>query len=571
MSSKHSPKKVTLAMIKGKSITTSVPVIHYHASDDELEEIYPSTDEEKRSTPEFERISSKVTSIPSDISENNCQTRSIYTENTLLEGTPPSLHPWKVLSEIKGKITKTFEEKLSEIKSDKRKRCHSRAESSSISDLEDLGSVTPCDEKIDERQSSDSPKMTIHRRGSSTRYVGFSGVKTGLKDKNLQEECVESGVEASEFSQEVNEDTASYTLRNVPTNTKTLDKDNFNTLGQQMYARSSDRFSKQINLKSMFSRSIKQLICQGMHQFFTALIAISCIYYVIPLPEYLLGFTMGIFVTVTIYDIMTKVKKVLTTLPDERYVSSPTIPVLEIPAVEEHAVVERFQGWLNELPYSYEPNNYHVARTKSVFFRLEGSILRIMETRIKVPKKAVWDEPKHKLKFVRKRAYNLTGAKVELVPHGLARRRRWSKKYPICITIKKGALICNVALKSSTNGECSMDNVMSSKERVIKYKSGRKSGKKKWKEEPRNRDEIWLVNAEGDEPIMKREEEDKDIGEDDNYRKSYNYDLTSDNVQNERAKYDEEGFLEREEMEGYAKEKVKKKNGNSYKEQRKEV
>lgn len=128
MSVKHSPRKITLAMIKGKPIATSVPVIHYHASDDELEEIYPSTDEEKQLTPEHEKSSSKVNSQTpskcaheSDISENNSESRSISTENILLEGTPPSLDPWKVLSEIKGKITKTFEEKLCEIKSDKKK------------------------------------------------------------------------------------------------------------------------------------------------------------------------------------------------------------------------------------------------------------------------------------------------------------------------------------------------------------------------------------------------------------------------------------------------------------------
>ncbi|KAK1129785.1 hypothetical protein K0M31_019496 [Melipona bicolor] len=565
MSAKHSPRKITLAMIKGKPIATSVPVIHYHASDDELEEIYPSTDEEKQLTPECEKISSKVTSSPSrcihesDISENNSETRSVSAENILLEGTPPSLDPWKVFSDIKGKITKTFEEKLSEIKSDKKKRRNSKAESSSISDLEDQGCVTPCDEKADD----------IRKRGNATRYVGFSEVKTGLKDKSLQDESVESGIEASEFSQNVSEDVAS--LANDPSNSEPpCNNNNYTVFPQQSYTYPV-AFSKKIDFKTVFSQLIKQLIRQATYKSIAAFIAISCIYYVIPLAEYLLGFMMGVFVTVTFYDIVTKLKKILTTMPDEGCLPSPPIPILEIPAVEEHAVVERYQGWLNELPYKYEPNNYHVARTKSVFFRLEGNILRIMETRMKVPKKAVWDEPKHKLKFVKKRVYNLTEAKIELLPCGLIKRRRWSKKYPICITLGKKALICNVILKSTTNDECSINSYKVD----LKEKVGCKSNKKYTKKldgDMQDENEILLVNMEHEEPIVRQEisefVEMEDTDEDDDDNKNYDYDSASDYFDNECVKY-EDCFVNSKETEKHEEEKLKKKK-KDYKVQQKE-
>ncbi|XP_076756863.1 uncharacterized protein LOC143426977 isoform X1 [Xylocopa sonorina] len=576
MSTKHSPRKVTLAMIKGKPITTSVPVIHYHASDDELEEIYPSTDEEKRLTPDFEKISSKLSGSPSksahesDIAEHKSEARTVSAENILLEGTPPSLDPWKVFSDLKGKITKTFEEKLSEIKSDKRKRRHSRAESSSISDSEDQGCVTPSIEKVDDKQVNESTTTIVHRRGNAARYVGFSEVKTGLKDKSLQDESVESGIEASEFSQDIIQDVALSSNNDSPT-ANPVNNDTCTTFPQQTYARSIV-FPKKINFKSIFSHSIKQLIFQAIYKSVAALIVICCIYYVIPLAEYLLGFMMGIFATVTFYDIATKLKKILTTLPEERYVSSPPIPVLEIPAVEEHAVVERFQGWLNELPYSYEPNNYHVARTKSVFFRLEGSVLRIMETRMKVPKKAVWDEAKHKLKFVKRRVYNLSGAKVELLPYGLTKKRRWSKKYPICITLDKKSLICNVILKSAINDESTMSNYnkMSPTKKVI-YKSDKKCIKE-WEEETQDEDEIWLVNTEDEESFVKqdvcRRGEEKDVSQNNSDRENYSYDAVSGDVDNELVKY-EDCFVENGETEECVKED-KRKDEKYCKEQRKE-
>ncbi|XP_053987933.1 testis-expressed protein 2 [Hylaeus volcanicus] len=531
MNSKHSPKKVTLAMIKGKPITTSVPAIHYHASDDELEEIYPSTDEEQRLTPEFERVSLNVSSSPSksvktkstndfNTSESNSDSQYVVAENAIPEGTPPSLDPWKVFSEIKGKITRTFEEKLSEIKNDKKKPCRSRAESSSISESEDQGNNTPCEEKVGDKQISESAAAIALGKATPGRYVGFSGVKTGLKDKILQDESIESGIEASEFSQDIGDDIVSCSKSDSPI-TKSPESNDYANVQKQSHIHQSV-LPKRINVKTIFSHLIKQLIYQVTYRSVAVLVAVFCISYVTPLPDYLLGLVVGIFTTITFYDTVTKLKQILTTLPDEKLVYRPTIiPVLEIPAVEEHAVVERFQGWVNELPYSYEPNNYHVARTKSVFFRLQGNILRIMETRMKVPKKAVWDESKHKLKFVKRRVYNLNGAKIDLLPSGLTRKRRWSKKYPICITLRKGALVCSVNLKGSVNDE-------NSKKENEPTKTG--SNKKCTANETR------LSTVEDEESVVGRdgeqEEEEADTAEDDDNGENYNNDFNNDDIDN---------------------------------------
>ena len=105
----------------GKPITTSVPTIRYHASDDELEELYPSTDEEKQ--PESEKSSpykSLKTKDDSESFENTLEKRSASMDCNLSESGHSS-DPWKKFSQIKGKISKTIEEKLSEIKIDKKK------------------------------------------------------------------------------------------------------------------------------------------------------------------------------------------------------------------------------------------------------------------------------------------------------------------------------------------------------------------------------------------------------------------------------------------------------------------
>lgn len=390
-----------------------MPVIHYRANDDELEELYPSSsDDEKHLTPEFDK---RIPSSPSKSSENgqglenDAERRSI---DDASEGTPPS-DPWKVLSEIRGKITKTFEEKLSEIKSDRKKRRRNK-DNSSISDSEDLGDVTPTGENINDRQE----KEFARSKGNAGRFVGFSQVRTGLKTKNSRDDSVESGVEAAEFSELVPE------LLPVESQDEFCAEDKGNDAMRRHSLFQSDGYvqTKKMKFSALLSRIKDHVFQQLTKQLVALLILVLAFCFLIPLPAHLVGFSVGVFVTIVVYKLVQRIKEILAT-PLDKKPAHVTVPVLEIPAVEEHAVQERYEGWLNELPYSYDPHNYHVARTKSVFFSLEGGVLRVMETRMRVPKRAVWDESKRKYKFARKRVYNLAGAKVELLPEGLTRRR----------------------------------------------------------------------------------------------------------------------------------------------------
>lgn len=107
-----------------------------------------------------------------------------------------------------------------------------------------------------------------------------------------------------------------------------------------------------------------------------------------------------------------------------------------MPSVKEHRPLKKHEGWINHyrMP-DYDPSTYHINKTITAFMKLEGSNLRISYTRTKVAKRELWDEKLDKVDFYQHRLYNLSGARVILLPKGLVKRRQWSKKYPICVIL----------------------------------------------------------------------------------------------------------------------------------------
>ncbi|XP_078273800.1 testis-expressed protein 2 isoform X2 [Rhinoraja longicauda] len=93
---------------------------------------------------------------------------------------------------------------------------------------------------------------------------------------------------------------------------------------------------------------------------------------------------------------------------------------------------EVVKGWMNEI-YSYNPETYHPSLTFSVFVTLEGTALKLSYPRSNLPRRATFDEGKHDVVFISHRSCDLADGKVFLVPLGLAKKRIWNKKYPICI------------------------------------------------------------------------------------------------------------------------------------------
>ncbi|KFD55778.1 hypothetical protein M513_03217 [Trichuris suis] len=106
--------------------------------------------------------------------------------------------------------------------------------------------------------------------------------------------------------------------------------------------------------------------------------------------------------------------------------------VCDIVASREKPV---FKGWINRLNVEYDPATYHVRQTQSVLAVLHGSILRLLVPKRKVLKHTSCFETTSEPTFVSQRVFDLRGAAVVLRPQRLARRRWWSRKYPICIQL----------------------------------------------------------------------------------------------------------------------------------------
>lgn len=374
-----------------------------------------------------------------------------------------------MLSDIRGKITKTFEDKLLEIKNDKKdkKKLHRSRDNSSISDTEDLGDTTPTEDSIndDDKNNEIIKTIGIRKRQKPSSRFNFSMIKTGIKtrkhnnnnsiinnnvDNDKIDDCIESGIEAAELN-DFNQIDLSFKNNNKHDDISDV-SNNINNIT--------------INSKQqlLFNELKKQMIYHAIFLPFVLWI----FYYLLPLPKYITGLFAGIFITVTIQKLIEKIKNLLSIelveINNNNNNNNSSLSFIEISPVEEYSVIEKFEGWLNELPYDYDPDNYHVARTNTIFLKLENNYLKIMETRSRIPKRAVWNETNIKPKFTRKRIYSLAGATVELLPDGLTRRRRWSKKYPICVTFNREGIVENVIIDSPSDDD---DNNNNDKDKII--------------------------------------------------------------------------------------------------------
>ncbi|KAG7266763.1 hypothetical protein CRUP_007446 [Coryphaenoides rupestris] len=74
---------------------------------------------------------------------------------------------------------------------------------------------------------------------------------------------------------------------------------------------------------------------------------------------------------------------------------------------------------------------------KRVVERKHGSVLRLSKPNRNIARRATHNEPKPDVSYISQKIYDLTDSKIHLVPHGLARKRVWNKKYPVCIQLAK--------------------------------------------------------------------------------------------------------------------------------------
>ncbi|CAL9698845.1 unnamed protein product [Knipowitschia caucasica] len=92
------------------------------------------------------------------------------------------------------------------------------------------------------------------------------------------------------------------------------------------------------------------------------------------------------------------------------------------------------KGWMNEV-YDYDPETHRASQSHSVFATLEGSCLRLDSPRNNISRRATYGERLPDTAFVKTRCFELTNAKVSLLPPVLAQKRQWNPKYPMCLQL----------------------------------------------------------------------------------------------------------------------------------------
>ncbi|KAJ8971840.1 hypothetical protein NQ317_001553 [Molorchus minor] len=500
MNKKKDHGKITLGMLKGKPVTTSVPSISikFHANAEQIEELYASEDETSTNSSKADKspASTSVSTVGEpDSSPLRYLPRLVKRSTSVdvsqpphnLDASPPS-DPWRFFSDIKGKITKSVEEKITEIKSRNQeegsphhkgkpdlKTIKDSKENSSVSDSEDLsessisktcGIVSTTEEMSsdDETPSLDKDKKDDKLLGSSppSSTGGLSHRFRLFKNKNLVKE---SPVKIKDLSK----------LYNINTEKadQTLPEDSEDVESAVDALEESDNMKSEIK-KPASSEEVVKLVSQkidniepgndnvinlreggdlktvfaptGFVDFRPApkeerpfsnymslvVICASILLYVMihHYSPFLAGLAIGIILTYIFTQIYLRIYPLNVILPatsPENSTFSNKL-LLEIQAIKEYQ-----PGWANELPEVYNAYTYHISKTQSVYLRLQGNLLRISHSRSKVPKRAMWDEQEIKHNFTHHRIYNLLGAKIS----------NGAKKYPICITLSKEQMNLN--------------------------------------------------------------------------------------------------------------------------------
>lgn len=158
-------------------------------------------------------------------------------------------------------------------------------------------------------------------------------------------------------------------------------------------------------------------------------------FFVLPLPSYVTGLSVGVasgFILGLVFVFFLAPRRRCTTIIRNRKTN---ITPLDGNQSDEGIL----KGWMNEA-HTYDPETFHLSVTHSVHVSLEGTRLQLSYPSANIRRWASLNEtPSEPAAFVHSRVYQLADCKVSLLPSGLARKRIWNKKYPICIVLAQGA------------------------------------------------------------------------------------------------------------------------------------
>lgn len=444
---------------KGKSLSASTPSFsfRYNAEDEEVEQVFTATIEKQEIQKAEDSSSSSMSLDVKDESKSKDSSPILSKANkrtgSLEESGSPE--PWRILTEIKGRITKTVEEKIEEIKSDRIKLAKKKKllNTSSLSDSEERSEASSSIKDISDKSNSEKQKDfvadsdlgdisdTSLTPDRATPIVSEADVSETTPSKEQVSQVISSPKKVPLPSISANPDAEKVAhLLHKKTKSKARTKIEMGIEAvEETSGREEGRFTQMMNVDSVRHSARPSSLFPNISVRTAVYFALlGVLYAFVNVPQFLFGLIVGGFLSIDLgfwsdgcVQQLNKKSKDLSTmhLSTRSSMDNSTLST----SSELNKV---YEGWMNEFCYEYQPEIYHVTQTETVYVRLEGSTLKLASPRQKISKRAFWNEPNYKLRFDRERTYEISGCQVVLLPEKLAHKRIWSKKYPICIILK---------------------------------------------------------------------------------------------------------------------------------------
>lgn len=468
---------------RGKAFSTSTPSFsfRYNAEDEEVEQLYYTpSDSESSKKMEDSTHSSKEEGINETKSKDSSPILSKTKALGHLDDSP-SGETWRILREMKGRITKTVEDKIEEIKSDRMKK--KLLATSSLSDSEERSetssSVKDSSEKAPFQSKEDlviadsdladisDTSLTPDRTTPLVTEVDISDV-TPSKDSFFSTSTFNTSTKKVSAHSEDTEKTSNIFYKKFKTKTSKRVELGVEAV-EESVGKEEGRLMEKKPVKDHGSSHVYLMPSVSVRAAaFVALLAV--LYTFVNVPQFLFGVIVGVFLSFEFSYWVNCSQWVNHQKVSAEYYSNdyPSGQLHALSSDEHQKVV--YEGWINEFCFEYQPEIYHVTQTETVYARLEGSVLKLASPRQKISKRAIWNEPQYKLRFDRERTYDISSCQVVLLPDKLAHKRIWSKKYPICIILNPDS---HLGTRYRERGTSSLD--------FVSYKKSPKKGEEEEK------------------------------------------------------------------------------------------
>ncbi|XP_014242745.1 testis-expressed protein 2 isoform X2 [Cimex lectularius] len=438
-----------------KAISTSTPsfTIRYNAEDEEVEQLYDSPKigeaHSDNSSPQSTPLTEKKNKDSLLLSKTSKRSGSLEEA-----GSP---EPWRLFTEIRGRITKTVEEKIEEMNRKKKKKKDMLKPNSSLSDSEEKSEPSLFDSSSPEKSTSEIVSTTEKLEDTADSDLGdVSDTEISLNSDRattpvaLEVSNILPGLETKDISlpflpekrrlsavfrnrQKVKHRRKVSRSDKIEVAVDALDVVEKNDTGSSLsLVNNGSAKSKVILYRKKVASSIIGCI-------FTAIIGIMLM---CDIPLFLIGFFIGALVCLTVvlwtdhlFDWVFETRPEFLYL--HGYYKYSNVPLLSDNMVSQNDKPEEclYTGWMNEFPHEYKPDIYHISQTETIYVKLTGSSLKLCTPKSKIPKRAMWNEPEHNMLFNMERTYDIRNCSIRLLPEGLVQKRLWSKKYPICIDL----------------------------------------------------------------------------------------------------------------------------------------